>query len=117
MAKIGELRGWLLLPFDCKWNALIRDVTAEYETHDEEVDEREVFKELVSQVRQSGYLDHSFPTRNRLAELFNDPISGTSEDYVAWLCWRGDETHRHLVLCDSDSDGAFKVYRHPGITL
>lgn len=31
------------------------------------------------------------------------------EDYVAWLRWNG----RTFVACDSDSEGAFKVCRHP----
>ena len=34
-----------------------------------------------------------------------------SDNYVAWLRWSGDEQHRHLVVCDSNSEGAFKVYR------
>ncbi len=34
-----------------------------------------------------------------------------SDNYVAWLRWSGDENHRHLVVCDSDSDSAFKVFR------
>jgi hypothetical protein len=39
--------------------------------------------------------------------------AGDVDDYVAWLCWRGNDSHRHLVLCDSDADGAFKIYRKP----
>ena len=31
------------------------------------------------------------------------------EEYVAWLRWNG----RTFVACDSDSEGAFKVCRHP----
>ncbi|WP_413432627.1 hypothetical protein [Crateriforma spongiae] len=31
------------------------------------------------------------------------------EDYVAWLRWNGHT----FVACDSDSEGAFKVCRHP----
>jgi hypothetical protein len=33
-------------------------------------------------------------------------------DYVAWVRWIGDEGHRRLAICDSDSKGAFKVYRY-----
>ena len=35
------------------------------------------------------------------------------ENYVAWLRYAGatDDPNRHLVLCDSNSPGAFKVYR------
>jgi hypothetical protein len=50
-----------------------------------------------------------------LAEREQPPVqpAGDVDDYVAWLCWRGNDSHRHLVLCDSDADGAFKVYRKP----
>lgn len=34
-----------------------------------------------------------------------------SDDYVAFLRWSGDQEHRHLVVCDSDAPGAFRVYR------
>jgi hypothetical protein len=33
------------------------------------------------------------------------------DEYIAWMRWAGDTNHRHLALCDSDSPGAFKVYR------
>jgi hypothetical protein len=35
------------------------------------------------------------------------------DDYVAWLCFVGatDDPRRHLKLCDSDTPGAFRVYR------
>lgn len=36
------------------------------------------------------------------------------DDYVAWARWAGDLKHRRLQLCDSDAEGAFKVYRHSG---
>jgi hypothetical protein len=36
-----------------------------------------------------------------------------SDNYVAWLRWDGDAEHRHLVVCNSDAPGAFKVYRKP----
>ena len=31
MIFIGYLRSFLLMPFPCKWNAFIRDITAKYE--------------------------------------------------------------------------------------
>jgi hypothetical protein len=31
--------------------------------------------------------------------------------HVAYLRWAGDGEHKYLVLCDSDAEGAFKVYR------
>ena len=33
----------------------------------------------------------------------------TPDEYVAWLRWNGTT----YVTCDSDSEGAFKVCRHP----
>jgi hypothetical protein len=41
------------------------------------------------------------------------PVTTGDDNYVAWLRWSGDEPARYLVLCDSDSPGAFRVYRHP----
>ena len=35
------------------------------------------------------------------------------DNYVAFLRWAGDTQHRHLVLCNSDDERAFKVYRWP----
>ncbi len=37
-----------------------------------------------------------------------EPTSGP-DDHVAWCRWNG----RTYVTCDSDADGAFKVYRRP----
>jgi hypothetical protein len=34
------------------------------------------------------------------------------EDYVAWLRWCRNGNSSWLQLCNSDDDGAFKVYRH-----
>jgi hypothetical protein len=70
--KIGELRSILLLPFDCKWNGWIRDVTAELETSDEEVDQCAVFEHLILAIRGNAHLDRSFPDRSRIAELFEN---------------------------------------------
>jgi Lar family restriction alleviation protein len=109
---IGNLRGYLFAPFDCKWNGIVRDVTAEHE-HDGECDAYAVFKNLVQIVRDNGQLDHSFPARMRLEEMFDVSPYGDEEVYVAWLRWAGDENHRHLVVCDSDDERAFKVYRRP----
>lgn len=35
------------------------------------------------------------------------------DDYVAWLCFkhRHDNQQPYLIVCDSDTPGAFKVYR------
>jgi hypothetical protein len=42
-----------------------------------------------------------------------------SDDYVAWLRTVGatDDLKRHLQICDSDTPGAFKVYRHAASEL
>ena len=50
------------------------------------------------------------PTMSR--EDYGEVIP-TDDDYVAWLCFVGatDDPHRHLKLCDSDTPGAFRVYR------
>ena len=109
---IGNLRRYLFAPFDCKWNGIVRDVTAKHE-HDGECDAYAVFKKLVRIVRDNGQLDHSFPARMRLEEMFDVPPYGDEEMYVAWLRWAGDENHHHLVVCDSDDERAFKVYRCP----
>lgn len=48
------------------------------------------------------------------------PTPTQTDNYVAWLRRSGatDDPHRHLVLCDSDSPGAFKVYRRgPSCTV
>lgn len=68
---IGQLRAHLFVPFDCKWNGLVRDVTAEFEHEGELVDPYEVFKRLVQIVRDNGQLDHHFPARSRLGEFFD----------------------------------------------
>lgn len=31
--------------------------------------------------------------------------------HVGWLRFSGDQQHRHLVVCDSDDQGAFRVYQ------
>jgi len=31
MIFIGDIRKFLLMPFSCKWNGLVRDITAKYE--------------------------------------------------------------------------------------
>jgi hypothetical protein len=37
------------------------------------------------------------------------------DDYVAWMRFahRTDNQQPYLQICDSDAEGAFKVYRHP----
>ncbi len=36
------------------------------------------------------------------------------EDYIGWARWRhrGDNHQAYLSICDSDAEGAFKIYRH-----
>ena len=75
VTKIGDLRAYLLVPFDCKWNGLVRDITAGHESEGEVVDVLGVFKELVSVFRDNGQLDKMFPMQggkpSRLNSLFD----------------------------------------------
>ena len=96
---IGNLRGYLFAPFDCKWNAIVRDVTAEHE-HDGECDAYAVFKNLVQIVRDNGQLDHSFPARMRLEEMFDVPRASRAAEsapllpsdtlHICTACWAGN---------------------------
>ena len=39
------------------------------------------------------------------------------DDYVAWMRYEHyAKQPTRIMLCDSDEEGAFKVYRHPAIT-
>jgi hypothetical protein len=60
---IGGLRGQLFVPFDCKWNGIVRDVTAQHEHSGMVVSELVVLRHLVDLVRNEGSLDHSYPDR------------------------------------------------------
>jgi hypothetical protein len=71
MAYIGELRRFLFVPFDCKWNSLVREVTAEHELGEGETEVYATYKQLVQVIRDNGQLDHAFPTKDRLGELFD----------------------------------------------
>jgi hypothetical protein len=57
---------------------------------------------------------HAF-VQDRIAalEAENARLQGSGDDYIAWLRWGGENFRRYLVLCDSDSEGAFKVFRRP----
>jgi hypothetical protein len=68
--KIGDLRRSLFVNYDCKWNGLVRDVTASNEKHDEEVNEHIVHRALLETIRENAMLDHQFPERSRIGELF-----------------------------------------------
>lgn len=43
------------------------------------------------------------------------PKYGTDNEYLGWARsrHRGDNGQAYLSLCDSDAEGAFKIYRHP----
>jgi hypothetical protein len=43
------------------------------------------------------------------------PAQNIDDDYVAWMRFahRTDNQQPYLQICDSDAEGAFKVYRHP----
>ena len=70
--KIGELRRSLYMNYDCKWNGLVRDVTAQKEKHEEEVSECEVTKNLLDHLTMQAKLDITFPFArgSRIQTLF-----------------------------------------------
>jgi hypothetical protein len=70
--KIGELRRSLFVNHDCKWNSLVREVTALRESHDEKVREVNVYRELLEKIKENATLDRELPWENgsRLQELF-----------------------------------------------
>jgi hypothetical protein len=72
--KIGELRRSLFMHYDCKWNSLVREVTATLEKPEEEVSELETSKVLLAQLKRNAHLDRDFPERNRIAELFEESV-------------------------------------------
>ena len=44
------------------------------------------------------------------------PAEAAQDDYIAWIRYEHyDEQPTRIMLCDSDEEGAFKVYRHPVI--
>lgn len=42
-----------------------------------------------------------------------DKPASSDDDYVAWLCFRGRGDQVWLKICNSDTPGAFKVFRQP----
>ena len=70
--KIGDLRRSLFVVQDCKWNGLVREVTAQYEVADEETNETNVYRELIEKIKENAVLDHSLPWErgSRMEELF-----------------------------------------------
>lgn len=73
--KIGDLRRSLFLDYDCKWNGVVRDITAKHE-RDEEVFVAAVHGELLSIIRADALLDHSFPQEDgsRVGQLFVESV-------------------------------------------
>lgn len=45
--EIGELRRKYFADFNCGWNGLVRDISAEIETDGQQVDEAEFLKRLI----------------------------------------------------------------------
>lgn len=43
------------------------------------------------------------------------PKFGSDNDYIGYARWRhrGDDQQPYLSICDSDSEGSFKIYRRP----
>jgi hypothetical protein len=76
--KIGDLRRSLFVGHNCKWNGVVRDVTAIHETTDEEVNEGLVYVGLLETIKASAVLDHQFPRdrRNpsRVEDMFQESV-------------------------------------------
>ena len=73
--KIGDLRRSLFVNHACKWNGLVRDITAANESHDEEVNEHNVYIALIETIKANAALDHQLPRENvssRVQELFTE---------------------------------------------
>lgn len=70
--KIGDLRRSLFMDYDCKWNGLVRDVTATLEHPEEEVSEVETAKVLFAKLKTCVNLDHEFPGGQRIVKLFEE---------------------------------------------
>jgi hypothetical protein len=72
--KIGDLRRSLFMDYDCRWNSMVRDVTAKHETHDEETPELDVLKALLGHLTTQARLDITFPQTkgSRIQTLFTE---------------------------------------------
>ena len=72
MMNIGDLRRSLFMDFNCRWNAVVRDITASNESHDEETDEVSTYVGLLEAIKVNAYLDRQFPRSDvsRVQELF-----------------------------------------------
>jgi len=70
--NIGDLRRSLFVDHACKWNGLVRDITANQEMAGEEVYPEAVYVGLLETLRCNASLDHQFPRENksRVDELF-----------------------------------------------
>lgn len=70
--KIGDLRRSQFMNFDCMWNGLVRDVTAQLEQSDEEVSEVDALKKLLQFLTSTALLDVDFPLDrgSRMENLF-----------------------------------------------
>ncbi len=51
----------------------------------------------------------------RLARAHLELLDKMNEDYIGWARWRrrGDNHQAYISICDSDAEGAFKIYRNP----
>ena len=56
---------------------------------------------------------HSVDSTN--AEIRKGAHAWIPDDYVCWLVWThsADRQNNALKICDSDTPGAFRVYRRP----
>jgi hypothetical protein len=70
--KIGDLRRSLFVAWPCKWNGVVRDITASQEMPEEEVYEDAVYVGLLEAIKVNASLDRTFPREkvSRVEELF-----------------------------------------------
>jgi hypothetical protein len=74
--KIGDLRHRLFMHYNCMWNGVVRDVTAELEHHEEEVSELDTANKLLEIIKKNAHLDRDFPWEqsSRITELFKESV-------------------------------------------
>ena len=71
-------------------------------------------QEAVALFDKGEYPDRALIARIReIAGCF--PKLGSDNAYIGYARWRhrGDNQESYLSICSSDSDGAFRIYRHP----
>jgi hypothetical protein len=88
--------------------AIYQDETARLTR--ELAEERKRIAETAAYITLSNKLDESERQLSEARAALPD-----DDSYVAWLRYRAHYAHQHLVVCDSDAPGAFKVYRRAAL--